>query len=162
MCCQMRHGEGNLLMFKLVTHPLDPNHLQEGWAVKTAGGFCTFSGSVREQNENRKVLALEYEAFHKLCESEGQKILQETCQKFSIIDARCFHRVGQLQVGEMAVWIGVAAAHRDAAFQACRYIIDEIKHRLPIWKKEFYADGDSGWINTGDQPPVISGLKDNS
>jgi len=55
--------------------------------------------------------------------------------------------VGHLELGEMAVWVGVSAGHRDDAFKACRHIIDEIKHRLPIWKKEYYADGDSGWIN---------------
>jgi molybdopterin synthase catalytic subunit/adenylyltransferase/sulfurtransferase len=57
------------------------------------------------------------------------------------------HRIGALQVGELAVWVGVSAAHRDEAFRACRYIIDEVKHRLPIWKKEHYLNGDSGWVN---------------
>jgi len=57
------------------------------------------------------------------------------------------HRIGVLAVGELAVWVGVSAAHRDEAFRACRYIIDEVKHRLPIWKKEHYLNGDSGWVN---------------
>ena len=61
--------------------------------------------------------------------------------------AACEHRLGDLAIGEVAVWVGVSAPHRDEAFRACRYIIDEVKHRLPIWKKEHYVNGDSGWVN---------------
>ena len=68
-------------------------------------------------------------------------------QRFPYLEARCVHRIGLLEIGECAVWVGVAAKHRDEAFMACRYIIDEIKHRLPIWKKEHYVNGDSGWVN---------------
>ena len=64
-----------------------------------------------------------------------------------VASALCAHRVGALAIGDLAVWVGVSSAHRDAAFQASRFIIDEIKHRLPIWKKEYYVDGDSGWVN---------------
>jgi molybdopterin synthase catalytic subunit len=63
------------------------------------------------------------------------------------VHAACVHRVGDLRVGELAVWVGVSAPHRDEAFRACRYIIDEVKHRVPIWKKEHYVNGDSGWVN---------------
>jgi molybdopterin synthase catalytic subunit len=57
------------------------------------------------------------------------------------------HRLGELELGEVAVWVGAAAAHREEAFRACRYVIDEVKHRLPIWKKEHYLNGNSGWVN---------------
>ena len=77
----------------------------------------------------------------------SEKVLAEAQARFPFLEARCVHRVGLLEIGECAVWIGVAAKHRDEAFKACRYIIDEIKVRLPIWKKEHYADGDSGWVN---------------
>ena len=60
---------------------------------------------------------------------------------------RCVHRVGTLEIGELAVWVGVSAAHRGAAFDACRYVIDEVKKRVPIWKNEHYADGESGWLH---------------
>ena len=66
---------------------------------------------------------------------------------FRFCEARCVHRTGLLEIGDLAVWVGVASAHRDEAFKACRYIIDELKVRLPIWKKEHYVDGDSGWVN---------------
>jgi molybdopterin synthase catalytic subunit len=102
---------------------------------------------VRNHNEGQPVLRLEYEAFAELAIKEGQQIIDEALQRFAITGAACVHRVGLLEIGDMAVWVGVAAAHRGAAFDACRYIIDEVKQRVPIWKKEHYASGDSGWIN---------------
>lgn len=92
-------------------------------------------------------MSLDYEAFAPLAEREGERILAEAREKFSVIALGCVHRVGSLQIGDLAVWVGVAAAHRGAAFDACRYVIDEAKARLPIWKKEHYATGASEWIN---------------
>lgn len=111
-----------------------------------AGGFVTFEGRVRDHNEGRSVLAIEYEAFDAMAESEGIALLAEARRQFDILDARAIHRVGRLEIGDVAVWIGAAAVHRREAFQACEFIIDEIKERLPIWKKEHYADGDSEWV----------------
>jgi molybdopterin synthase catalytic subunit len=73
--------------------------------------------------------------------------MAEARAKFGLVRAIGIHRVGSLQIGDLAVWVGVTSGHRGEAFDACRYIIDEIKYRLPIWKKEHYAGGDSGWIN---------------
>jgi molybdopterin synthase catalytic subunit len=78
---------------------------------------------------------------------EGERILGEAVARFGAAHAACVHRLGDLAVGELAVWVGVSAPHRAEAFEACRYVIDEVKHRLPIWKKEFYLSGDSGWVN---------------
>ncbi len=111
-----------------------------------AGAFACFEGWVRNHNENKNVVALEYEACASLCDKEGARIIEETKNKFAVLEVRCLHRVGKLDVGERAVWIGVTSAHRDDAFGACRFVIDEVKARLPIWKKEFYDTGDSGWI----------------
>ena len=91
--------------------------------------------------------ALDYEAFAPLAESEGKRVLEEAKNKFDILAISAVHRVGSLKVGDLAVWVGVAAAHRGAAFDACRYVIDEAKARLPIWKKEHYESGASEWIN---------------
>ena len=91
--------------------------------------------------------SLDYEAFGALAEREGACILEEARTKFQIVNVACVHRVGSLQIGDLAVWVGVAAAHRGAAFDACRYVIDEAKARLPIWKKEHYVSGASEWIN---------------
>jgi|TARA_B100001750_G_scaffold202185_1_gene177344 molybdopterin synthase catalytic subunit len=110
------------------------------------GAIATFSGTVRRHNFNRQVIRLHYQSYKTLAVKEGNKILGEAKKQFNIINALCVHRVGDLNIGEIAVWIGVNAGHRDAAFDACRYVIDEIKTRVPIWKKEIYVDGDSGWL----------------
>ncbi len=133
--------------FGFSADPLDPARYRQLLIDDACGGFVSFEGWVRNHNDNRPVVRLEYQAYEELGRKEGQRVLEEARQKFEISSALCVHRVGALEIGDMAVWVGVSAHHRDAAFKACRYIIDEIKHRVPIWKKEHYADGDSGWIN---------------
>jgi molybdopterin synthase catalytic subunit len=113
----------------------------------SAGGFVTFEGWVRDFNEGREVTHLEYEAFQELALKEGARIVEEAHERFPIKHALCLHRVGSLDLTDMAVWVGVSAVHRGEAFDACRYIIDAVKHRVPIWKKEHYRNGDSGWVN---------------
>ena len=110
------------------------------------GAIATFLGTVRQHNNDRQVIQLYYQSYKTLAVKEGNKILGEAKKQFNIVNALCVHRVGNLNIGETAVWIGVNAGHRDASFNACRYIIDEIKTRVPIWKKEIYVDGDSGWL----------------
>jgi molybdopterin synthase catalytic subunit len=112
-----------------------------------SGGYVSFEGWVRDQNEGQEVTQLEYEAFQELAVKEGDRIVAEALLRFPVKHALCIHRVGSLQLGEMAVWVGVSSAHRGEAFDACRFIIDEVKHRVPIWKKEHYRSGDSGWVN---------------
>ena len=118
----------------------------------TAGAYASFEGWVRDHHDGRAVLGLRYESYAELALSEGERVLEDALQRFAIVDARCVHRVGELGIGEMAVWVGVSAAHRDAAFAACRYIIDQIKARVPIWKHERYADGEAEWLHP--QPPA--------
>ena len=112
-----------------------------------AGAFASFEGWVRDHNEGRSVDGLRYEAYVALAESEGERVLDEALARFDIVDARCMHRIGGLAIGDLAVWVGVSAAHRDAAFAACRYIIDEVKSRVPIWKHERYVEGVAGWLH---------------
>ena len=133
-------------MFQITSTPLEQINLREGLTAGSAGALSSFEGWVRNHNEGKKVSALEYEAYESLCTAEAAKIFQEVHEQFDCVAAKCFHRVGKLNVGDMAVWVGVTAAHRDASFKACRYIIDQIKTRLPIWKKEYYEQGDSGWV----------------
>lgn len=116
---------------------------------RSCGGFCAFEGWVRDTNAGAPVDGLEYEAYAELAIEEGERIIAEAVERFAIVDARCVHRTGSLAVGDLAIWIGVAAPHRDAAFRACRYIIDEAKLRLPVWKKEHYRSGDSSWVMPG-------------
>ena len=134
-------------MIEVTTAAIEPAALQASLQNPGAGGFCSFEGWVRNVNEGRTVERLEYEAYEPLVIAEGEKVLADAKAQFPYLEARCVHRTGLLEIGDLAVWVGVAAAHRDEAFKACRYIIDELKVRLPIWKKEHYVDGDSGWVN---------------
>jgi molybdopterin synthase catalytic subunit len=134
-------------MFKISSNPIDAIGLHRALADLRAGACVTFEGWVRNRNEGQVVRSLEYEAFAPLAESEGARIIAEAREKFSLTGAAAVHRVGHLVLGDLAVWVGVTAEHRGAAFDACRYIIDEAKARLPIWKKEHYATGASTWIN---------------
>lgn len=133
--------------FAFTQAPIDPGALACAMALPEAGGFAAFEGRVRNHNEGRRVDALEYEAFEPLALAEGARIVEDAVRRHGALQARCVHRIGSLAVGDVAVWVGVAARHRAEAFSACREIIDEIKHRLPIWKKEHYQGGDSGWVN---------------
>jgi molybdopterin synthase catalytic subunit len=134
-------------MFKISSAPLDPAALQKSLLDPRAGACVTFEGWVRNLNEGQTVQSLEYEAYVLLAETEGTKILEEARRKFALTGAACVHRVGHLQLGDIAIWVGVTAEHRGAAFDACRYVIDEAKARLPIWKREHYEGGATAWIN---------------
>jgi molybdopterin synthase catalytic subunit len=134
-------------MFKVSSDPIDPATLQRDLADLRAGACVTFEGWVRNRNEGQAVQSLEYEAFVPLAESEGMRILAEARERFALTGVAAAHRVGHLKLGELAIWVGVTAEHRGAAFEACRYVIDEAKARLPIWKKEHYAGGTTAWIN---------------
>lgn len=135
------------MSFKLTALAIEPAVLQRRLVDANAGACVTFEGWVRDNNDGQAVRALDYEAFGPLAESEGERILAEARARFPVLALACVHRVGALQLGDLAVWVGVSAAHRGAAFDACRYVIDEAKARLPIWKKEHYANGASEWIN---------------
>jgi molybdopterin synthase catalytic subunit len=134
--------------FTLTDARIDTARLLEGLGGTAAGACVTFEGRVREQNDGRSVAALEYEAYAPLAEKEGARIMAETAARFPILGAICVHRTGRLELGDLAVWAAVTAAHRGAAFEACRHVIDQVKERVPIWKKEYYADGATEWINS--------------
>lgn len=133
--------------FSLTAQPIDAAALLARLRDPRAGGLAVFEGWVRNHHEGRAVAALEYEAYAPLALKEGARILDEARGRFAIYHAAAEHRVGRLAIGESAVWVGVSAAHREEAFDACRFIIDAIKARVPVWKKEYYSDGDSGWVN---------------
>jgi molybdopterin synthase catalytic subunit len=137
-------------MFSLSRKPIDPDAVRRALPAADPGAVVSFEGRVRRRNQGREVLSLEYEAFDELAEKEGERIMAETCEKFALLSAGCIHRVGHLQVGELAVWAAATAAHREEAFAACRYIIDEVKARVPIWKKEHYSNGPTEWITPAD------------
>lgn len=134
-------------MMTITDKTICPDELRSQLTNAGAGAYTSFEGWIRNHNDGHDVLRLEYEAYEPLAVSEGERVIREAKERFGVLHASCVHRVGSLEIGECAVWVGVSSGHRDAAFKACRYIIDEVKVRLPIWKKEHYADGHSGWVN---------------
>lgn len=136
----------DLPAFRLTADPIDAAALTRRLADSAAGACVTFEGRVRDVNEGHAVLRLEYESYEVVALKEGTKVMEEAASAGDIIAAQCVHRVGRLEIGEIAVWVGVISGHRDEAFRACRFIIDEVKARVPIWKKEQYRDGAAGWI----------------
>lgn len=140
------------MRFSLSDTPVDTAALRAKLLDDRVGAFAGFEGWVRNHNDGRLVTGLRYEAYVTLAESEGERILDEARRRFDILDAHCVHRIGELAIGELAVWVGVTAAHRDAAFAACRFVIDQVKARVPIWKHEAYAAGDAGWLHPHTPP----------
>lgn len=133
--------------FLLADAALEPELLKRHLLGRHAGALATFEGWVRNHNEGQPVDRLEYSSYPALANKEGQRIMAEAAERFPIDAALARHRTGLLEIGDIAVWVGVSAAHRGAAFDACRFIIEEIKRRVPIWKKEFYSNGVSDWVN---------------
>jgi molybdopterin synthase catalytic subunit len=114
---------------------------------RSCGAYVQFDGWVRDHNEGRQVLRLEYEVYAPLAVKEGERIIEEAVERFGVSNACAIHRSGLLELSDVAVVVGVSSAHRGEAFDACRYIIDQAKVRLPIWKKEYYANGQAEWVN---------------
>ena len=143
--------------FALSDATLDPQTLAADLAVPAAGAMASFEGRVRDHDAGRRVTSLEYEAYEALALREGGRIVAEAVERHRAIAARCVHRVGRLGIGEIAVWVGVVGAHREEAFAACRWIIDEVKVRVPIWKLQRYADGSSDWVQCSHGAPGDAG-----
>lgn len=120
---------------KAINHVLDPE----------AGGIDVFIGTVRNVTKGKKVVALDFEAYEKMAISEFEKIVNQAHEKWPIHKTAVLHALGRKEIGELAVVIAVSSAHRDAAFLACRYIIDTLKQTVPIWKKEIFEDGEV-WV----------------
>lgn len=134
-------------MFTIVSEPIVADELRRRLFDSSAGGFVSFEGWVRNHNEGKAVVRLEYEAYVPLAVKEGERIFAEARSRFNALQIAAVHRMGALAIGDVAVWVGASAAHRDAAFAAARYVIDEIKHCVPIWKRELYVDGTVSWVN---------------
>lgn len=134
-------------MFSITEEIIQPENWRERLNLSSScGAFCSFEGWICRQNDEKTVDFLQYSTYHELAITQGNSVLARAKAQFDIEDAVCVHRVGKLAVGDMAVWIGVSAGHRDAAFAACRFIIDTIKAEVPIWKQEFYLNQESAWL----------------
>lgn len=134
-------------MYEITAQPIDLAALQSGVRSDACGGVVTFCGVVRDRSDDgRPVTGLSYEAHQDMAIAEFERIAQEARGRFGDCRIAVAHRTGDLRVGEIAVAVIAASAHRGTAFDACEYVIDQLKQRAPIWKKEHYADGgDSIW-----------------
>jgi MoaE-MoaD fusion protein len=142
--------------FCVQSEALDPRYTESLVAHSGAGAIATFIGTVRDHGRGQRVTHLEYEAYAPAAELTMAQIGDEIQERWGIDRVAIAHRVGSLAVGEASVVISVASAHRDAAFEACRYAIERIKEIVPIWKKEHYADG-AAWLGSEHQYQVEIG-----
>ncbi len=130
----------------LSTAPIDPAAVLADVRSPSHGGTALFVGTVRDSHRGRVVRRLEYSAYPAMAEGEARAIVAEASARWPVaVAAR--HRTGSLAPGEVAIVVAVASAHRESAFLACRWVVDELKRRVPIWKREWYADGSADWID---------------
>lgn len=129
----------------LTSNPINLGPLLDSVQSTARGGIASFLGTVRDHHAGRTVLRLDYSAYVPMAEAEIARIVAEAESRWDV-GVAVQHRLGQLEIGDVAVAIAVASAHRDEAFVASRYVIEELKQRVPIWKKEYFADGTVDWV----------------
>lgn len=134
-------------MLEFTDHTIDVGRLARALNDGRAGALASFEGRVRNTHLGKGVMALEYEASAVLARNEFAKIAAAAKCEWRVLEVLCVHRVGRLEIGETAIWLGVLAPHRKEAFAACEHIMSELKARLPIWKKEFWNDGTYTWVD---------------
>jgi len=134
-------------MMHLTHHRIDVAGLLAAVQAPERGGTCVFLGTVRNDAD---VTGIEYSAYEAMTFEEIERILSEAHERWPESQVMLQHRLGLIPVGEASIAIAAAAPHRDAAFAACRYIIEEVKQRLPIWKKELHGDGSAKWVGVHD------------
>jgi molybdopterin synthase catalytic subunit len=134
-------------MFRVTTEPLSVQQVNDLVKRPTDGAVVTFDGIVRNNFDGRPVRYLEYEAYATMAEKKLAEIGAEVQQKFAVGEIAMLHRIGRLEIGESSIVIAVAAPHRHAAFEACAYAMDRVKAEVPVWKKEFFADGADHWVS---------------
>lgn len=133
-------------MIKITEKPIDVQKVIDAATCLEAGAIDAFIGTVRNNAHNKSVRWLEYEAYESMAVAEIKKIIEEASQKWTILGWAVSHRVGTLKPGEVAVVVAVSTAHRKASFEACQFIIDTLKAKAPIWKKEVFEDGEE-WVS---------------
>jgi molybdopterin synthase catalytic subunit len=126
---------------EIVENTIDGEAIIAEIKAGTDGAVCVFDGIVRDNTRGRQTLYLDYEAYREMALEQMRRLAAEAVEKFGVRDAAVVHRLGRLAVGETSVLIVVASAHRAAAFEACRWLIDTLKRTVPIWKRETFADG---------------------
>ena len=132
-------------MYEVIEAPIDLSRLLQAVGRPDAGAIATFIGTTRDRNAGRDVTRLEYEAYPGMAVREMRRIGEEAIARFDVKAVAIVHRIGVVEIGEASVAIAACAAHRAAAFDACRFAIDRLKEIVPIWKKEHYRGGEI-WI----------------
>jgi len=145
-------------MLFLTSQPIDVPLLAASVHAADRGGVVTFVGLVRDHHAGRRVLSLAYSAYEPMAEKVCGEIRREAEGRWKVSIAMA-HRIGDLAIGDAAVAVVAAAAHRDVAFEACRWVIDELKQRVPIWKRERYADGTEAWVDPTAPQGIIEAAK---
>lgn len=135
---------------ELTTEPLDITSISRRVVPPECGATVTLDGYVRQWTKGKETLYLEYEAYEPMAIKEMEKLVAQAKEQFEIANIGIVHRLGRMEIGETSVVIAVAAPHRKAAFAACEWLIKELKRTVPIWKKEFYANGEV-WVQ-GENP----------
>lgn len=136
----------------IVHRPIQPDALLREVAASRNGASVLFVGTVREQNEGRSVTGIEYAAYETMAQRVLDAIVSECCARFGTADVVAEHRIGRLDLGEASVAVATAHPHRGQAYDASRFVIEQIKRRLPVWKREAYADGTREWVGANREP----------
>lgn len=144
------------MRIEIVRERIDAAAVMDAVKAGEDGAVCAFDGIVRNNTRGRQTLFLVYESYEEMALSQMRALAAEALEKFKIRDVTILHRLGRLEVGETSVFIAVASAHRGAAFDACRWLIDTLKKTVPIWKKEHFIDG-AVWADGEPFPPEIAG-----
>lgn len=140
-------------VIRIQSEPIDLREAEEHLRTEKAGGVDIFLGTTRRWTDGRETEYLEYECYRSMAIAEMRRLIEEAAERWPIARACLIHRDGEVPLSEVSVLIGVATAHRAEAFEACRFLIDELKRRVPIWKRERFADGSSEWVE-GSLPPI--------
>jgi molybdopterin synthase catalytic subunit len=136
-------------MIEITENPIDHAALTDRVRSNDAGAVCTFLGTVREMTGERRTSRLDYEAYPAMAAKVLQGLEDEARGRWPILDLALVHRIGRMELGEISVVVAVSCPHRVDAFEACRWLIDTLKERVPIWKKETWADGSEEWVHPG-------------
>ena len=140
-------------MIEITNEVLDPEAITAAVRKDTNGAVVTFLGTTRRLTDGQDVLHLEYEAYRPMADNQLASIVSEIEERWSIDDVAIYHRLGRLEIGEISLVVAVASPHRQAAFEACQHSVDRIKQAVPIWKKEFFEDGEV-WVGSDGSSPI--------
>lgn len=137
---------------RLLEARIDSDAVARSVQTTAAGAVVLFLGTVREFTDGRRTVRLGYDAYREMAIAQMNRLAEEAAERWPLTGIAMEHRLGELELGEVSVAIAVSSPHRDAAFQAARYLIDEVKQRVPIWKAEHWADGSREWVHPGGAP----------